>query len=103
MGAGIVVPWVFLMGWTAYHQAIVKDSSGNFVSASLPEPYHFMYGTLAMGMCGVVAQANSRVGTMMAVGLALGAVIFYYMNSNNGQAGEPTGIAGRSSGNVTIQ
>ena len=44
----------------------------------MPEPSHFLWGTAAMGICGVVAMADKRVGVVLAWGLLIGAMVVDY-------------------------
>jgi hypothetical protein len=68
------------MAMQAYRYGIgVKDSKGNS-TPQMPEPYHFLWGSTLMGICGVVAMANARLGLVMAWGFMLGAFVWDYQN-----------------------
>lgn len=78
MGAGIVIPWMILLAYEGYNQGYKKQQ--------LPAPYHFLYATFAMGLAGIVSQANERVGVLLAWGFLLGALVSQYQK----QATAPT-------------
>jgi hypothetical protein len=68
------------MAMQAYRYGIgVKDSKGN-VTPQMPEPYHFFWGSAAMGIAGLVAMANARLGLVLAWGWMLGAFVYDYQN-----------------------
>ena len=78
---GIAFPWVILMATQAYRHGIgLKDAKGNTTPA-MPEPYWFFWGSAAMGIAGVVAMANARLGLVMAWGFMLGAMVINYQTS----------------------
>ncbi len=68
------------MAMQAYRYGFaVKDPKGN-ATPQLPEPYHFWWGSAAIGVAGVVAMANARLGLVMAWGFMLGAFVWDYQN-----------------------
>jgi hypothetical protein len=68
------------MAMQAYRYGFgVKDSKGN-AAPVMPEPYHFLWGSTAMGIAGLVAMANARLGLVMAWGFMLGAFVWDYQN-----------------------
>jgi hypothetical protein len=69
---GIALPWAILMGVQAYRHGITTTPP------QLPEPYWFFWGSAAMGIAGVVAMANQRLGVIMAWGFMLGAMVYTY-------------------------
>lgn len=56
----------------------------------LPDPYHFIWGSAAMGICGMVAMANRRAGVVLAWGLLIGAMVANY---NSDQTAKKTATA----------
>lgn len=72
---GLVLPWALLMGVQAYRYGIKPDADGN---RKMPEPFHFFWGSAAMGICAVVAMADNRVGVVLAWGLLIGAAVVDY-------------------------
>lgn len=72
---GIAFPWAILMGVQIYKHGIQAKQ--------MPEPFYFIYGTAAMGIAGIVAMANERLGLVLAWGLLLGAAIYQYDSSKN--------------------
>jgi hypothetical protein len=69
------------MATTAYRHGIgLEDSKGNSTPA-MPEPYWFFWGSAAMGVAGVVAMANHRLGIVMAWGFMLSAMVINYQTS----------------------
>lgn len=63
------------MGVQAYRYGIKPDADGN---RQMPEPFRFFWGTAAMGVCGIVATADKRVGIVLAWGLLIGAGVIDY-------------------------
>lgn len=64
----------------------------------MPEPYWFFWGSAAMGLCGVVAMANARLGVVLAWGIMLGALVYNYEQGKTNAAqtvanANPTGQA----------
>lgn len=56
----------------------------------LPDPFHFFWGSAAMGICGAVAMANRRAGVVLAWGLLIGAMVANY---NTAQTAKKTAAA----------
>jgi hypothetical protein len=78
---GIAFPWFILMATTAYRHGIgLKDAKGNATPA-MPEPYYFFWGSAAMGVAGVVAMANHRLGIVMAWAFMLSAMVYNYQTT----------------------
>jgi hypothetical protein len=49
----------------------------------MPEPYNFMWGSMAMGLCALLNIFDSRVGTALAWAVLIGATI---ANQTKGKA-----------------
>lgn len=64
---GVVIPWFILMSYQTYRYGIKPQQ--------LPEPYHYIWGSAAMVVAGIAYQASPRVGTLLAWGLLIGALI----------------------------
>ena len=69
---GIAIPWALLMGVQTWRFGIKATPP------QMPEPFHFIWGSAAMGICGVVAMADRRVGVVLAWGLLIGAMVVNY-------------------------
>jgi hypothetical protein len=69
---GIALPWAILMVVQAYRHGIATTPP------QMPEPYWFFWGSAAMGVAGVVAMANDRLGLVLAWGFMLGAIVYQY-------------------------
>ncbi len=82
---GIVVPWVILIAFDAWAYGYERKQ--------LPEPFRFFWGTVAMGLAGIVAQADDRVGTLFAWALLAGAFAAYY---NENQTLSPKALANKA-------
>ena len=68
---GIALPWALLMGVQAYRHGIKQNK--------MPEPFYFIWGTAGiLGICGIVAMADKRVGIVLAWGLLIGAGVVDY-------------------------
>jgi hypothetical protein len=80
---GIAIPWVILMATQAYRHGIATTPP------QMPEPYWFFWGSAAMGLAGVVAMANHRLGVVLAWGFMLGALVYNY-ETNKTQAAQTT-------------
>jgi hypothetical protein len=96
---------LFLMGLEAYRFSVPNGAwlSWTDYKASthqMPEPSHFLWGTAAMGICGVVAMADKRVGVVMAWGLLIGAWVIGY-NTQNKVTATATANANPSAQQVT--
>jgi hypothetical protein len=62
------------------HGIALKDKNGKS-TPQMPEPYWFFWGSAAMGVAGLVAMANARLGLVMAWGFMLGAMVYKYQDS----------------------
>jgi hypothetical protein len=69
---GIALPWAVLMAVQAYKHGIAAQPP------QMPEPYWFFYGSAAMGVAGLVAMANQRLGVVMAWAFLIGAMVYSY-------------------------
>lgn len=63
------------MGIQSYRYGIKPDANGN---RQMPEPFRFFWGSAAIGVCGIVAMADKRVGIVLAWGLLIGAGVIDY-------------------------
>lgn len=64
----VVAPWLLLMGFLAWKYGIQ--------AGQLPAPYRFLGGTGLMAFAAIVAEANSTIGTLLAWGFLLGALVY---------------------------
>ena len=83
---GIAVPWAVLMFAQAYTHGIAASDGKGGTAPRMPEPYYFFWGSAAMGIAGVVAMANARLGLVMAWGLMLGAMVYKYQAAKDAAA-----------------
>jgi hypothetical protein len=81
----------------AYKHGIAPAPVGS--PPRMPEPYYFFWGSAAMGIAGLVAMANQRLGVVMAWGFLLGAMVYNY-ESNKQQTQQKTANANPSAGAI---
>lgn len=75
---GIALPWAILMFAQAYTHGVAATDGKGGSAPHMPEPYWFFWGSAAMGIAGLVAMANQRLGVVMAWGFMLGAMVYKY-------------------------
>lgn len=69
----------------------------------LPAPYRFWGATGAMALCALVGLVNSRVGSLMAVALALGAVLYYQTAGKGISDADAISLSGTGSSGTPTQ
>jgi hypothetical protein len=75
---GIAIPWAILMFAQAYNHGIAAPDGKGGTTTRMPEPYFFFWGSAVMGIAGLAAMANQRLGLVMAWGFLLGAMVYKY-------------------------
>lgn len=95
---GIAVPWALLMFVQAYRHGIAASDGKGGTAPRMPEPFYFFWGSAAMGIAGLVAMANARLGLVMAWGFMLGAMVYSYQTTKDTNAAKtantnPTALA----------
>jgi len=56
---------------------------GGISEGKLPAPYHFWGATGAMGFAALIGMLNKPTGNVLAVGLAVGAIMYYQTHPQN--------------------
>ena len=55
----------------------VKDSDDN-PAPRMPEPYYFVFATIAFAVTGLISLGNERLGVVLAWGTLLGTLVYNY-------------------------
>jgi hypothetical protein len=77
---GVTLPWAILMTYQIYTKGVQHSK--------MPEPYYFIWGSAAMGVCAMLNMFDSRFGTVLAWGILIGAAVV-----NQSKKNQPTATA----------